>query len=235
MCFLHAYSVEDNAKIPARVLFPLATRAREERLDSVAEVDREERKKSLFEKQAMMDKAAKAKVQATKPTLFTPKKNKENMGGKTSGEVDDDIFRKPGLPEDQRGPRAWVPPAASDGPPPQPLLLSLPQRANTVAVVACCALAFGHGTAGALEAGLLPQEVAELAVPASLCLVGLNVASAVAGASLAKSKGRSVPLWVFKGALAGLTSVLELKGLEDMASPGSTASVSSGAGDGNAS
>lgn len=199
----------------------------------MAEVDREERRKSLFEKQAMMDKAAKAKAQAAKPGLLKPKK--EKLSGRTSSEVGEEVFRVPGLPEDQRGPRAWEPPAASDGPPPQPLLLSLPQRVNTVAVVACCALAFGRGTAGALEAGLLPQEVAEVAVPASLFLVGINIASAVAGASLAKSKGRSVSLWVFKGALAGVTSVLELKELADIASPGSTASVASGPGDGNAS
>ena len=60
-------------------------------------------------------------------------------------------------------------------------------------------------------------------MPASLFLLGLNVASAVAGASIAKSKGRSVPLWVFKGALSGLTSVLELKGLPDLVPIGSSA------------
>lgn len=53
-------------------------------------------------------------------------------------------------------------------------------------------------------------------MPASLFLLGLNVASAAAGASIAKNKGRSVPLWVFKGALAGLPSVLELKGLPEL-------------------
>lgn len=53
-------------------------------------------------------------------------------------------------------------------------------------------------------------------MPASLFLLGLNLASAVVGASIAKSKGRSVPLWVFKGALSGLASVLELKGLPDL-------------------
>lgn len=67
----------------------------------------------------------------------------------------------------------------------------------------------------------------------SLFLLGLNVASVVAGASLAKSKGRSVPLWVFKGALAGVTSVLELKGLPDLVavsgSPGAGSQESTGA------
>lgn len=53
-------------------------------------------------------------------------------------------------------------------------------------------------------------------MPASLFLLGLNVASAAVGASIAKSKARSVPLWVFKGALAGLPSVLELKGLPEL-------------------
>lgn len=67
----------------------------------------------------------------------------------------------------------------------------------------------------------------QAAVPASLFLLGLNVASAVAGASIAKNKGRSVPLWIFKGALAGLTSVLELKGLPELVPLGSS-SASSG-------
>lgn len=62
----------------------------------------------------------------------------------------------------------------------------------------------------------------QVAVPASLFLLGLNVASAAAGASIAKNKGRSVPLWVFKGALAGLPSVLELRGLPELVSLRST-------------
>lgn len=65
-------------------------------------------------------------------------------------------------------------------------------------------------------------------MPASLFLVGLNVASAAVGASIAKSKGRSVPLWVFKGALAGLASVLELKGLAELVPSTSSSSQESG-------
>lgn len=205
-------------------------RAREDRLDSVAEVDREERSKSLFAKQAMMDKAKKAEAQAAKPTFLGPRK--VALGGRSQRDVDDEVSRPPGLPEDQRGPSQWIPPARDDSAPPQPLLLSLPQRANTVAVLFTFAVAFGRGTEGALEAGLLPQEVAEAAVPASLFLLGLNVASAVVGGSIAKGKGRSVPLWVFKGAVAGVSSVLELKGLPDIGpnaglSPGAGASESS--------
>lgn len=72
-----------------------------------------------------------------------------------------------------------------------------------------------------------PATCTQVAIPVSLFLLGLNVASVVAGASLAKSKGRSVPLWVFKGALAGIASVLELKGLPDLvANSGSSSTVS---------
>ena len=44
----------------------------------MANIDREERKKSLFEKQAMMDKAQKAKAKAEKSqaSLLNPKKRK---------------------------------------------------------------------------------------------------------------------------------------------------------------
>lgn len=50
--------------------------AREERLNSVANIDREERKKTLFEKQAMMDKTQKAKAKAEKSqaSLLNPKR-----------------------------------------------------------------------------------------------------------------------------------------------------------------
>ena len=194
-------------------------------------MDREERRKSLFEKQAMMDKVRKAKAQAAKPTLLSPRK--VTLGGRSQGDVDDEVFRPPGLPEDQRGPSQWIPPVRDESAPVQPLLLSLPQRANIVAVFAFCAVAFGRGTAGAVEAGLLPQEVAEVAVPASLFLLGVNAASAAVGASIAKSKGRSVPLWVFKGALAGVTSVLELKELPDIG-PSAGLSVGAGAGESSA-
>lgn len=176
----------------------------------------------------MMDKVKKAEAKAAKPTFLSPRK--VALGGRSQGHVDDEVFRPPGLPEDQRGPSQWIPPVRDDSAPLQPLLLSLPQRANTVAVFFSCAVAFGRGTAGALEAGLLPQEVAEAAVPASLFLLGLNVASAAVGGSIAKGKGRSVPLWVFKGAVAGVTSVLELKGLPDL-DPSAGLSPGAGAGE----
>lgn len=64
-------------------------------------------------------------------------------------------------------------------------------------------------------------------MPASLFLLGLNVASAAAGASIAKNKGRSVPLWVFKGVFAGLPSVLELKGLPELVPSSSAGSQDS--------
>ncbi|CAM9325539.1 unnamed protein product [Ectocarpus fasciculatus] len=205
--------------------------AKEERLNSVANVSREDRRKSLFEKQAMMDKKAKAEKAATKKSrvLNTSKpKVPVNLGGRSQKEVDEEIFRKPGLTAEQRDISEWVPEVrAEDALPAQPLLLNFAQRANAVAVCGCLSLAFGKGTLDALETGLLPRDVAEVAVPASLFLLGLNVASAVAGASIAKSKGRSVPLWVFKGALAGLTSVLELKGLPELV-PLSSSGASAG-------
>eukprot|EP00752_Nemacystus_decipiens_P016466 g14720.t1 len=165
--------------------------AREERLNSVASITREERRKSLFEKQAMMDKGQKAKAKAEKSqaSLLNPKRRKGpvSLGGRTQQEVDEELYRKPGLPEEQRDISEWVPEVrAEDALPPQPLLLNFVQRVNAVAVCACLALAFGKGTVDALETGLLPAELAEVAVPASLFLLGLNVASAVAGASIAK-------------------------------------------------
>lgn len=52
--------------------------AREERLNTAANVDREERKNALFEKQAMMDKAQRAKARAAKSasqaSLLNPKR-----------------------------------------------------------------------------------------------------------------------------------------------------------------
>ncbi|CAN0554276.1 unnamed protein product, partial [Ectocarpus sp. 12 AP-2014] len=204
--------------------------AKEERLNSVANVSREDRRKSLFEKQAMMDKKTKAEKAATKKSRVlntSRKKVPVNLGGRSQKEVDEEIFRKPGLTAEQRDISEWVPEVrAEDALPAQPLLLNFAQRANAVAVCGCLSLAFGKGTLDALETGLLPRDVAEAAVPASLFLLGLNVASAVAGASIAKNKGRSVPLWVFKGALAGLTSVLELKGLPELVPLGSGSSAS---------
>lgn len=191
----------------------------------MAEVDREKRSKALFEKQAMMDKLKKSEAQAAKRTVLNPRK--AAPGGRSPNDKDEDVFRPPGLSDELKGPRQWIP-ASTEGAPAQPLLLSLPQRANTVAVFGCCALAFGHGTAGAVEAGLFSQDVAEVAVPASLFLLAINVASAGVGGVIAKRKGRSVPLWVFKGALAGLASVMELKGLPDI---GLSAGLPSGGGE----
>lgn len=215
-----------------RPLTCVISRARDERLDSVAEIGREEKKKYLFDKQAMMDKEARSKAakKAAKPKMLDrPKKssppavimmNQSKSGGSK------EPFRAPGLPDELKGPKAWTPPTPTEGASsPEPLLLNLPQRVYAVAVVACCALAYGQGTSDALEKGFLSPDIADAAATASLLLVGVNVASAVVGASIAKSKRRSVPLWVFKGSLAGLPSVLELKGLPDIASP-------SGSGDG---
>lgn len=84
-------------------------------------------------------------------------------GGRSQKEIDEEIFRKPGLPEEQKDTREWVPETRTeDARPPQPLLLNFAQRANAVAVCGCLALAFGKGTADALETGLVPHEVAEV-------------------------------------------------------------------------
>lgn len=133
-------------------------------------------------------------------------------------DMDGDLRRPPGLPGQQQ--KRTLPKSSAEAKdnPPEPLVLSLPQRASTVAVVACCALAYGRGTSQALEQGLISQDVANLAAPASLLLIGLNAASAAAGGSVAKSKGRSVPLWVFKGVLGGIPSLLELKELPSIES-----------------
>lgn len=163
----------------------------------------------------MMDTRAKAAAQAVKPTLFTPRST-VSPGSSTPGGGDEDVFRPPGLPKDLKAPSEWTPPASEDRHRPEPLLFSLPQRAYTVAVIGCCALAYGQGTTEALDRGILPQNVVDVAAPASLFFWGLNVACAVVGASIAKGKGRSVTVWVFKGILAGLPSVLELKGLPDI-------------------
>lgn len=160
-----------------------------------------------------MDKDKKAQASANKRAT---RPRNVALGGRSQSEVDEEVFRQPGLPKEQRGPSQWVPPEGADSAPPQPLLLSLPQRANAVAVLGCCALAFGRGSAGAMEKGLISQEVVDIAVPASLLLIGLNLASAAVGGTIARSKGRSVSIWVFKGALSGLSSVFELKGLPDI-------------------
>lgn len=131
-------------------------------------------------------------------------------GGASGAGQADEVFRPPGLPDAKN---LWTLPDNADRGPPQPLVLSPPQRAYIVALAGCTALAFGRGTADALEAGLLPPDVPEVAMPICLLLVGMNLASAAAGGAIARSKGRSVLLWAFKGALAGLTSVLELKRL----------------------
>lgn len=86
-----------------------------------------------------------------------------SLGGRTQAEVDEELYRKPGLPEEQRDISEWVPAVrAEDAAPPQPLLLNFVQRVNAVAVCGCLAFAFGKGTVDALEAGLLPQEAAEV-------------------------------------------------------------------------
>ena len=86
-----------------------------------------------------------------------------SLGGRTQEEVDEELYRKPGLPEEQKDISEWVPAIrAEDAAPPQPLLLNFIQRVNAVAVCGCLALAFGKGTVDALETGLLPGEVAEV-------------------------------------------------------------------------
>lgn len=201
------------------------SRARDERLDSIAEVGREEKKKSLFDKQAMMDKEARSKVakQNSKPKMLNRSKTippPTVIMNKSKSDDTEEPFRAPGLPDELKGPRAWTPSTQGEGvSPPEPLLLNLPQRVYAVAVVACLALAYGRGTSDAVEKGFLSPDIATSAATASLFLVAMNVASAVFGASIAKSKRRSVPLWVFKGSLAGLPSVLELKGLPDIILP----------------
>lgn len=95
-----------------------------------------------------------------------------SRGGRSQKEIDEEIFRKPGLPEEQRDISEWVPAErAEDQVPPQPLLLNFAQRANAVAVCACLALAFGKGTTDALETGLLPPEVAKVCV----CVLSVKV------------------------------------------------------------
>lgn len=202
-------------------------RARDERLESVADVDREEKRKDLFSKQAMMDKDARSQAseQASKSKMLNGARKKQTLRSNASivnknesgGGSSEESFRAPGLPEELKGPTAWQAPTPLEGAaPPQPLLLNLPQRVYAVAVVACCALAYGHGTSDALERGYISSDIPATAETASLFLVGLNIVSAVLGASIAKNKNRSVPLWAFKGSLAGITSVLELKGLPDI-------------------
>lgn len=178
------------------------TRARDERLNAAGEIDRGKRQKALFEKQAMMDGT----------------KRRDILTAKGTRDMDGDLRRPPGLPGQPQKRALPKSSAEAKDNPPEPLLLSLPQRASTIAVVACCALAYGHGTIQALERGLISQDVVNLAAPASLLLIGLNAASAYAGGSIAKSKGRSMPLWVFKGALGGIPSLLEVKDLPSIES-----------------
>lgn len=91
------------------------------------------------------------------------KKVPVNLGGRSQKEVDEEIFRKPGLTAEQRDISEWVPEVrAEDALPAQPLLLNFAQRANAVAVCGCLSLAFGKGTLDALETGLLPRDVAEV-------------------------------------------------------------------------
>lgn len=170
-------------------------------MESGLESDRTQRRTSLFEKQTAMAETSKEVLE---------------LAG-TKGMVGNvDVTRAPGLPDELVEPinKVWIP-QKEDGPV-ETLNLSLLQRVNAVAVVGGCALAFGRGTTQAVDTGLFPPGTVDVAVPASLFLLTLNVASAAVGGSLARSKGRSVALWVFKGALAGLAGLLELRGLPDM-------------------
>lgn len=98
-----------------------------------------------------------------------------SLGGRTQNEVDEELYRKPGLPEEQRDISEWVPAVrAEDAEPPQPLLLNFAQRANAVAVGGSLALAFGKGTVDALETGLLPREVAEVCAMCVFVIVLLD-------------------------------------------------------------
>lgn len=175
--------------------------------------DRSQRQSSVFEKQAVMAKSSGVILD----------------GVKIPDRVD--ISRPPGLPDEMVAPinKVWVPPK-KDLASAETLLLSLPQRAYAVGVAGCCALAFGHGTAQALEAGIVSPEVVDAAAPIGVFLLAANVASAALSGSLAKRKGRSVPLWAFKGALAGLLGVLELRRLTDSGRVPETPSAEEGQG-----
>ncbi|CAM9631249.1 unnamed protein product [Phaeothamnion confervicola] len=110
----------------------------------------------------------------------------------------------------------------------EPLTLSAVQRAYLVAFVGAAALGFGRATPEAVAAGLLPAgggdsggflplppglSLQEAAQYAATFLAAANAASVALSAVLAGKQGRSVPLWSFKAALAGLATVVELRGL----------------------
>ncbi|CAM9554490.1 unnamed protein product [Discosporangium mesarthrocarpum] len=180
----------------------------EKRIDSITEVSTDRRRKDLFNKQATMGKAkATQGVSLSKP----PEEPSAGRGGAFSLSLTD--------PPGSRSDSPLVSPSPSramevePGTQRQPLMLSLPQRLYAVVVAASSALAFGHGTERALELGLLPQGTVESTTYVSLFLLGLNATSAAAGGVLAKGLGRSQSLWFFKGVLAGVLSVLELRGL----------------------
>lgn len=101
-----------------------------------------------------------------------------NLGGRSQKEVDEEIFRKPGLTAEQKDISEWVPEVrAEDALPAQPLLLNFAQRANAVAVCGCLSLAFGKGTLDALETGLLPRDVAEVCTSPLLVVPRHNLRS----------------------------------------------------------
>ncbi|CAM9401372.1 unnamed protein product [Choristocarpus tenellus] len=182
--------------------------ALEQRIESVAAVDREQRNSKLFEKQAMMDKSSEA------VKVFGVKKKTSSAA---SGPSEVDLKTTP-----VRGSATLVEPNV----PPQPLTLSLLQRSYVVSFAACSAVGFGQGTNKAIELGLLPDGVVAIATAASLVLLGVNAASAVGSGYIANNLGRSVPLWVLKSALAGVTSVLELKRLGPLEGLAMTTGVS---------
>lgn len=168
-------------------------------MESGLEMDRMQRRSSVFEKQAEMARNSEVILKSSKT------------------QVSVDVSRPPGLPEEMVEPinRVWVP-SKEDSASIESWALSLPQRVYAVAVAGCCAIAFGRGTAQAIELGVLPSDITDVAGPASALVLALNAGSAVLGGTLATRKGRSVPLWVLKGALAGLVGVLELRMLPNI-------------------
>lgn len=97
------------------------------------------------------------------------------------------------------------------------LTFSLPQRLYIVAAAYAAAIAHGRATEGALA--LLPEGSAG-AVDAlgvlSTFVAATSAASTVACAVLARGKNRSAAIWGFKGLVAGLLAVVEVRQLERM-------------------
>ena len=91
--------------------------------------------------------------------------------------------------------------------------LTLSQRLYAVVMAACFALAWGHASDEALSRGLLDVAVRGGCQDASFGLAAASALSAVLSVRLALERGRSVPYWLFKSALAGPASLLELRPL----------------------